>query len=753
MVALAMLAVPAAASASISSVFTGKTVSGNGIPCTAQTDGIRVCHGTFGTGTDPDLRVKSFDSAPLEVYVILPPAPSSGTDGHYPLIVQSHGWGGSAAGPASFAYSGPTADAWAREGYAVVQLTARGFNASCGSGASRLAAPLACQDVYIHLDDERYEVRDIQYVAGLLVDAGLASPTQIGATGPSYGGGVSLELATLHNRVMNPDGSLSPWKSPNGIPMDLAASAPVIPWSDLVYALTPNGRTLDDATTTAAADLSPIGVEKQSYNAGLFALGQSTGTYSAVDPQANVPAWFAAINAGEPYDSNPADVSIEQTIAKYHSAFYVLRGAFGFASAQPAALFIANGFTDDLFSVDEAVRYYNLERSLYPNNPIALFDWDGGHPRGQNKAADTALLSARIEAFFGHYVKGGAPKPPLGATALTQTCPKTAPSGGPYTASTWAGLHPGEVDFGSAHGQVITSTAGNPAIGTTIDPIAGGDACATVAATDQGDGVATYRLPAATGSGYTLLGSPTVTAGLQASGSFPQIAERLWDVNPATNTETLVARGVYRVGTTAQNGTTVTFQLHPGAWHFAAGHIPKLELLAQDAPYLRPSNGAFSIIVSRLQLQLPVHEKPGAMPVILKPVKPGTSPSCTARPSSRIIRLRGLRHGLSATGAAAETPCRFADANSRVAQHVAHVFVVVYRTASHHRCRFVRANGHLTTARSCATPIGLPARGATHWSFTLRRLAAGRYLLRTDAVDGLRHHQRTGKAHTVLVRK
>ncbi|TMM06286.1 MAG: hypothetical protein E6G05_04095 [Actinobacteria bacterium] len=82
------------ASAATTSVFAGQTVSGNPIPCVAQSDGTRVCHGTYNNGPGgSDIRLKSFDGTPLAVYVTLPPAPSSGTDGNYPLVVQSHGWG------------------------------------------------------------------------------------------------------------------------------------------------------------------------------------------------------------------------------------------------------------------------------------------------------------------------------------------------------------------------------------------------------------------------------------------------------------------------------------------------------------------------------------------------------------------------------------------------------------------------------------------------------------------------------------
>ena len=83
-----------------------------------------------------DLRLKSFDGSPLALYVILPPR-TSGHHGDYPLVVQNHGWGDPPTGPDDTQYGGPTADQWAREGYAVLQLAARGWGDSCGTAASR----------------------------------------------------------------------------------------------------------------------------------------------------------------------------------------------------------------------------------------------------------------------------------------------------------------------------------------------------------------------------------------------------------------------------------------------------------------------------------------------------------------------------------------------------------------------------------------------------------------------------------------
>src|SRR5262249_16048749 len=127
----------------------------------------------------------------------------------------------------------------------------------------------------------------------------------------------------------------------------------------------------------------------------------------------------------------------------------------------------------------------------------------------------------------------------------------------------------------------------------------------------EGSGVATYRLPAATGSGYTLLGSPTVTADLQVTGTYPYIAARLVDVDPATNLKTLVSRGVYRIDPKVRYGRQ-QFQTSATAYQFAPGHFGQLELLGRDATFFRPSNGVFSIAVSNLELRLPVHDVPGA---------------------------------------------------------------------------------------------------------------------------------------------
>ena len=179
------------------------------ISCVAEADGVRVCHGD-GKGPDPkgpDLRMKTFDGMPIELYVTLPPAPASGTDGNYPLVILSHGWGAPPSGPDDSQYGGPTARQWAKQGYATVQLAARGWGDSCGVLNSRFLTPAECANGYVRRVDYRYELHDAQLAAALLVDEGIADPNRIGAQGESYGGGTSLALGTLNDRMMTLDGN------------------------------------------------------------------------------------------------------------------------------------------------------------------------------------------------------------------------------------------------------------------------------------------------------------------------------------------------------------------------------------------------------------------------------------------------------------------------------------------------------------------------------------------------------------------
>jgi dienelactone hydrolase len=585
-------------------------VFGGALTCTPAGDGVREC----GTDTSSDggagtrSTAPSWDGTPIDVKVAFPAVPS-GTDGNYPLIIWGHGYGGS-KNDVSFDDMRRFTD----RGYAVFAMTARGFHQSCGKTNAITAATGACNTAgWIHLMDDRYEVRDAQFFAGELADEGRVDGQRVGAIGSSYGGGLSLQLASLKDRVMMPDGSLVPWTSPvDHHPMRIAGAAPNVPWSDLAYSLTPNGGKLDYVADAAYTGRG--GIEKQSFQGGLYLSGQLAGEYcgqapypTCTDFQSDITEWKNRIDEGEPYDGNPLFTSILDEIKAHHSAYYIDH------STPPAPLLISNGFTDDLFPADEAIAYYNLIRSRYPDAPISMLFGDFGHMRANNKPEDIAALTAATDSWLDFYVKGSGSQPFQGVTTFALTCPDTDPSGGPFQAGSWAGLQKGAVRFQDAGSKTISAAGGSSDVDATFDPVAGDGACATASGSDL-SGVASYRLPAATGSGYTLMGSPTVVATIASPVANSELAARLLDVAP-DGTETLVDRQLYRpqVGTVRQ-----VFQLHPSGHLFAAGHVAKLELLPRDAGgsdlsnYGRPANGQGEITVSNLDLRLPVLEGPGA---------------------------------------------------------------------------------------------------------------------------------------------
>jgi fermentation-respiration switch protein FrsA (DUF1100 family) len=568
-----------------------------GHKCKAQ-DGVRFCP----TETLAQ-RVPSFDQVPLDADVTLPP----GGKGPFPTIVMLHGWGG---GKADFEATTPQGNGnttfdynniyYAQHGYAVLNYTARGWGRSCGSEESRKEAP-GCEQGWIRLADQRYEARDTQYLLGLLADEKVTKSTRIGVTGISYGGGQSIELAYLRNRIRLAQGSFEAWTSPRGKGMRIAAAYPRWPWSDLDSALTPNGRFLDTEVAPPNSSREPLGVEIESYVTGLYALGATGGFYAPAekDPEADLTKWHAVTSTGEQPVASPArkeDEEIATKIYTYHQG-YGLPG-------KPAPLLIQNGWTDDLFPPKEALRVYDSALAL--RGKVALQFGDLGHSRGSNKENTDHAFQEEGAAFFAALLQHTGTAPPPGqVTAYTQTCPESAPGAGPFAASSWAALHPNTVSFSSAAPQIFTSAGGSATIAAEFDPIAEQGKkegpCKTVKAETEPN-TANYTM---TSSGFTLMGLPTVTATIKATGTYPEIVARLWDVTPG-GTQRLVSRSVWRCSESEENTTTkITFQLHGNGYEFPAGDTVKLQLLGRDAPYYRASNGTFAIEASDVTVTLP----------------------------------------------------------------------------------------------------------------------------------------------------
>jgi hypothetical protein len=294
-----------------------------------------------------------------------------------------------------------------------------------------------------------------------------------------------------------------------------------------------------------------------------------------------------------------------------------------------APILIQDGW-DDLVvgGASQALRLVDYLKEAAPRAKVALQLADVGHTLSTNKPADLEALDGEATAFLNHYLRAARGGPAPGSvSAYTSVCPASDPSAGPFKAHSMDGLDPGAVRFSSSASQRVLG-GGNPLIGTVLDPIvamaedavAGRDPqCRTFKSTSW-PGTAVYTHPVT--RTFTMLGLPTMRMHIRAAGDDGQLDARLWDVAP-DGTERFVSRGTYAM-TNNQSGT-ITWQLWGGGYTFQAGDMIRVELLAGDIPYERPSLLPSPVTVSDFEIELPSHEPPDRGEIV-KPVlgRPGS---------------------------------------------------------------------------------------------------------------------------------
>ncbi|MHB1537400.1 MAG: CocE/NonD family hydrolase [Solirubrobacteraceae bacterium] len=646
---------------------------GKGLVCQAgggYEGGVRFCEGNGSTQ-----RVPSWDGVPLDVNVTLPNPAEHGA-GPYPTIVMLHGYGGSKTelestkpegnGNESFDYNN---DYFAQHGYAVVNYTARGFGKSCGILESK--APECEAHGFIHLADQRYEARDTQYLLGLLVEEGIAKPGALGVTGISYGGGQSITLAYLKNRIRcagppdetyaglgadpckgQAENAFVPWETPRTKQkLEIDAAYARWPWSDIATSLVPNGRFLEYEPKTFAQDgasgtSSPIGVPITSYEQALYSGGAlGLGYYEPITGSLEWNLSLALLLFDHPEQENPMDQALINGLSAYH-------GGFALASSQaPAPLLMQSGWNDDLFPPKESLRVYNSVRERYGHGSyVALQFGDVGHSRSTNGPIQDQYFNAQGAAFFEEKLDGKAgatvedkvaktavTAPAAGqATTFTTTCgePQSESESGPYVGGSWQALQRGVVKFSSTTPQVVSNPASpeDSLVGAEFDPILQEGrlgktpeklnvkstpeppkACRAISAIEP-KGTASYFEPVT--ETITMMGLPTIEAKISVSGTERgngQLDARLWVVHPGAKpsetTERLVSRGDYRLE--EPQTPNVVFQLHGNGYTIPAGDVLKLELTSSEYPYYYQSSTArYSIAVSAVNVYLPTYTAP-----------------------------------------------------------------------------------------------------------------------------------------------
>jgi hypothetical protein len=627
--ALLFLLLPVSSSAAIDRIFVGPE-NFDDIRCQAQPNGNRHCR-AFPEVTS---RVRSFDGVPVDVDVAFPPAPAQGADGNYPMVGVFPGWGGSKIG------FGGSHDRWLSKGFATISMSPRGFGGTCASGALQSADQTgACsQRGYVWIMDMRKEVRDIQYLISLLADEGLVDPTKIASSGASYGGGLSLSLGALKDRVMLEDGTLVPWVSPDGRQMAMAAVIPDASWSMLAYSLVPNGAFLDYAADSPYLGAAGrFGVVKWRWITGLYGLGSgyyppSSPSNPNFNPEANITTWRNELVRGGPYEGASATPEIRdladviyRTFDRYHAPYNLIN-----PSSPPTPMLMANGWNDDLFPGSEPVRFYTRTRELHPDADISMFLYNQNvHARGGGDSAGDGELRSRQDAWVEYYLVGRGSKPPNRVEVKTAPCSGTPE--GPFAASTWAEIAPGEVRLTDATTRTVPVASQGAMGGGPFSDVLGGPCGTNAAADNAANNVQSvqYRFDPAPSGGFVMAGAVTVVADISSNSSDQnnQLALRLLDVNTSNNTQTLVARQLFRP--VERSGfTRQVIQLHPNAYRFAAGRVPKLQIASNDsqAPgfslsglagaeggYGRNSPGQEEIQLRNVDIRIPVREQPGSL--------------------------------------------------------------------------------------------------------------------------------------------
>jgi ABC-2 type transport system ATP-binding protein len=347
----------------------------------------------------------STDPAPTTTifYTVLTPARCPGAS--YPLVLHSHGYGGSKL--TALAANGdlqpamphfPSIDALAQalpyHGYVVISFDERGHGESTNANARLIDPALETQDARALLDWAYDHAADygIQRETGTGIDKDL----KVGTLGYSYGGAFQMPLAALDARIDT--------IVPNGT------------WHGLLYSLLPGdsvklgfGGLLGLLATTGGVSNTPI------VQTAINTIGVTGAQAYNVRSRADLVAAVAKTNA------RPRPLTEAEMIALFdtHGMSYFRRqqkaGAswgFGESSAKlrkVPALFL-QGNRDVLFNVTEA--YWNRRYFSEAGGDVRLITTEGGHMNPlANQIEGTANCGgvvgvAAVLGWFDHYLKG-----------------------------------------------------------------------------------------------------------------------------------------------------------------------------------------------------------------------------------------------------------------------------------------------------------------------------------------------------------
>ncbi|MFJ2057610.1 alpha/beta fold hydrolase [Streptomyces sp. NPDC087908] len=508
------------------------------------------------------------------------------TDGRRPAVLLGHGFGGSKDDVRA------QAEQLARDGYAVLTWSARGFGASAGE---------------IGLNDPDHEVKDARKLVDWLATRpevlldGPGDP-RVGVTGASYGGAISLLAAGYDGRVDAIAPQITYWNLadalfPDGVFKKL--------WAGIFFSAGNQPGALDGAGT------APTGEPAERPATGRSGSGTSApGDASAGEAAPGKPGACGRFT--------PEICSLYERVAvsgKPDAAARALLearspSAVGARIKVPALL--VQGQSDSLFTLAQSDA---MARTLTANGAPVAVDWiSGGHDGGDR---ETDRVERRISTWFDRWLKKDTAADTGPAFRVSRTGGVDSTDGQATLRAATADRYPG----------LTAGTVGVPLAGpaqTFANP-PGAAPPAVSAVPGLGGGVAGLS---SLGVGLSLdfpgqharfdakpqaeplrvTGTPTVrvkVASTAADGSAVLFA-KVYDVGPDGRQQVLPAQLVAPVRVDgARAGKSVTLTLPAIDHEVEAGHRLRLVVAATDLGYASPAAPAAYTVTVEGPLTVP----------------------------------------------------------------------------------------------------------------------------------------------------
>ncbi|MFE5537364.1 alpha/beta fold hydrolase [Streptomyces sp. NPDC056519] len=493
-----------------------------------------------------------------------------------PAVLLGHGFGGSKDDVRA------QAERLARDGYAVLTWSARGFGRSGGR---------------IGLNDPEHEVKDVSRLVDWLalqpeVRLDGDGDPRVGVAGASYGGAISLLAAGYDARVDAIAPQITYWNLadslfPQGVFKKL--------WAGLFF------------TTGSADGMRPGGIP-----------GTDTAPAPAPAPAPSAPADAAGATAGSTACGRfqPELCAMYERVAVAGKpdaearALLETRSPSAVGDRIKVPTLIVQGQEDSLFPLDQADA---MAKAIAANGAPVSVDWAaGGHDGGMR---ESGRVEDRVTAWFDRYLKDekGADTGPAfrisrsGGFDSTDGAVRLRGAGG----ERYPGLTAGPREFAlGGREQGFANPAGGAPPALSSLPGIGGQLAAVGAglSLDFPGQYARFDSEPLDGE-VRITGTPTVALNVRstAADGSAVLFGKVYDVGPDGRQAVLPSQLVAPVRVeNAQQGTTVELRLPAVDHAVEAGHRLRLVVAATDLGYASPAAPATYTVSVRGPLAVPV---------------------------------------------------------------------------------------------------------------------------------------------------